>query len=353
MTEISKTSKGLDILKVVLAIMITMLHLKPTSSLSEEITFSLTNAITRIGVPGFFFITGYLYRRSGTDFSDWDIVKRHIKRMIILYCAWTAMCMPMIINDFVVNPKYEGFSVLFKLVIFARRFMLIGSYTPLWFFLGGVYGTVFLFFLHKAGFSEKAIIMVLGICTFVIACLNDCYAPIGRMFFGSYQAMDAAMELMHHYIGHIWKEAIWGAFYMALGSWYATHRVKMIDTDFRRLISIIALTVGLVIEVLLMRRLGATNFSKMVTIIPIVMILVDFFAVKKFDKVTEGQSVCLRKVSTLIYGFHIVSSFYFNENRIPDSLFRYMVNMLVTISASACVIIFSRKKWGQFLKWLY
>lgn len=132
-------TKGLDVLKIILAILITVLHLGPTASFfSEETRFILRGGITTIGVPGFFFLTGYLYQRSGKSLSDWNVAKRHIKRMLVLYCVWTVLYMPLIITNFIVDPKYEGYSILFKLAIFARRFILIGSWTPLWFLYGGV-----------------------------------------------------------------------------------------------------------------------------------------------------------------------------------------------------------------------
>lgn len=351
--EEGRTCKGLDVLKVIFAVMITFLHLKPTISFNEDVTFIITNAITRVGVPGFFFLTGYLYKMNGKELADWYVTKRHIKRMFTLYSAWTLLFMPMIINDFIVNPKYEGFSVILKLAIFIRRFLLIGSYTPLWFFLGGVYGTILIFILFKIHFSEKTILIILGVSTFIVACLNDCYAPVGKMFFGSYETMAAVMDSLHHYIGHIWKEAIWGGFYMALGSWFATYRVRVIRTDFRRILVLGVLILALITEVLFMSNLGAVEFSKMITIIPSVIILVDFFSGKGFPGISEKQYIVLRKSSILIYGFHIMNSFYITENIIPNSLLRYIVNMTVTVLMSIAIFKLSQKKYGRFLRVLY
>lgn len=340
--------KGLDVLKVILAILITVLHLGPTASFfSKEARFILRSGITTIGVPGFFFLTGYLYKRGGKNLSDWSVAKRHIKRMLVLYCTWTGMYMPLIINNFMVDSKYEGYSILFKLAIFARRFILIGSWTPLWFFLGGVYGTAYIFLCGKLRFSEKKIIIIFGILTFIVASLNDCYTPIGKMFFGSFHAFDT----IYHVIG--WKEAVGGAFYMTIGSWSATHKMKVINTDFRRVLSIVACMFALMIEVLFWRELGAVNFGKMFTIVPIVIILVDFFAGKEFPKITEKKSKDLRRFSILIYGFHGISSFYLNESWISNSLFRYVVNMAVVWFASVCIMKFSQKKRGEFLRVLY
>lgn len=203
------------------------------------------------------------------------------------------------------------------------------------------------------GFSEKKILIIFGVATFIVACLNDCYTPIGKMIFGSYQELETTMEFIHRYIGYIWKEAVWGAFYMALGSWSATYKMKVINTDFRRILSIAACMLALIIEVLFLRELGAVNFGKMFTIVPIVIILVDFFARKEFPKITEKQSGDLRKLSVLIYGFHGISAFYLNESRIANSLFRYIINMVVVIFVGVCVIKFSQKKWGRFLRMLY
>lgn len=229
---------GIDYLRVFLAVLITILHLKPTLTFSEDCTFYITNAITRVGVPGFFFITGFLYSIKKMDLGCREIAVRHIKRMLILYCTWTLVCAPIIIIDFIENPKYFGMSVWFKTAIFIRRFILIGSYTPLWFFLAGIYATGMIYVLKRFHMTKNRILIILGAFTFAGAIFNDCYTPIGALFLGSYTTLSSTMEQLHLYIGTIWKEAIWGAFYMQLG-YCMQNKISESEVSKRKLLALI------------------------------------------------------------------------------------------------------------------
>lgn len=334
---------GIDYLRIFAAILITILHLKPTLSLDADITFYITNAITRVGVPVFFLITGFLYSAKGKSFGDKQVVLKHVRRMAILYCAWTIICSPMIIYDFIVNPKYAGMSIAFKSAIFVRRFLLIGSYTPLWFFLAGIYATLLLWLLEKFQLSKVTILVFLGGMTFWGACLNDCYMPLGAIPFGSYEQLQVSMDRWHRYVGMIWEETAWGGFYMYLGycvqgKIVAKNRAGGGKT--RLYFALILFTLLLLGEVALLKGLGATAFSKMVTIMPIAILFIILFD-SHGRKWTYNPYI--RKLSVLIYGFHIFTSFFLNERIIINSFIRYGANIISTLILSMIVIVLSKR----------
>ncbi|HGT2815321.1 TPA: acyltransferase family protein [Klebsiella pneumoniae] len=75
---------SLDLLKVLLAFFVMLIHLKFLSTYYPEISYFLVNGIFRVAVPTFLVINGYfLYHIIGTD-----KFRLQIKKLLILYIAW-------------------------------------------------------------------------------------------------------------------------------------------------------------------------------------------------------------------------------------------------------------------------
>lgn len=75
---------SLDLLKVLLALFVMLIHLKFLSTYYPEISYFLVNGIFRVAVPTFLVINGYfLYQIIGTE-----RFRIQIKKLLILYIAW-------------------------------------------------------------------------------------------------------------------------------------------------------------------------------------------------------------------------------------------------------------------------
>ena len=344
--------RGLDVLKLLLAALVTVLHLQPTADINDSVTYYLTNGICRIAVPCFFFLTGFLYESQGKDFGDANICKKRIKKMFKLYLAWTIMLMPAIIYDFATSPKYADTSIVYCIIIFIRRFFLVGSWTPLWFFLGGGYAVALLYFLSKLKLRRTTILILLGLVTLASACMIDCYAALGGKLFGSVETINNIWLNLQRVTGTIWVEVIWAAFYMMYGMLFQSVRNNRLFDNLRRyrwILLIIGIAL-LELEVVLFHALGSVNFSKMISLVVIIPILVDIFADSKISS-TDGRSIVIRRLSVLIYGFHIfVSSIMIWELNI-NSIMRYCVVMVITIVCSVIVLFLSKRV--KILRWLY
>ena len=87
--------QNLNILKYVLSILVIILHLRPFIHYSNELDLAFNNIVSRICVPLFFIITGYLVAKKEKDKSNY--IDTYIKRTIPLYLMWSLIYIPIIL----------------------------------------------------------------------------------------------------------------------------------------------------------------------------------------------------------------------------------------------------------------
>ncbi|KGO89477.1 acyltransferase family protein [Flavobacterium suncheonense] len=132
-------SASLDLLKLVLALLVVALHIFPVSKMkgiSGLISYEIASGITRIAVPTFFIISGYLLRNKLDDVS---YLKKYCKRILLLYVVWQLLYLP----DLLYHYHIKWFTT--KTLIYK----LVYGYWHLWYLLASVLGVVLLHFTRK------------------------------------------------------------------------------------------------------------------------------------------------------------------------------------------------------------
>ena len=76
---------SVDVLKIVMAIFVVLLHMHFLKNVYPTLSYVLVNGLFRLGVPVFLIVTGYYFY-----FVD-DILKlkKWLVRLFILYAIWT------------------------------------------------------------------------------------------------------------------------------------------------------------------------------------------------------------------------------------------------------------------------
>ncbi|WP_313807219.1 acyltransferase family protein [Flavobacterium sp.] len=129
-------SASLDILKLVLAFLVVALHIFPVSKMKGIpglISYEIASGITRIAVPTFFIISGYLLRNK---LNDWNYIKKYCIRILLLYLVWQLIYLP----DLFYHHHIKWFGTK-ELVL-----KLIYGYWHLWYLLATVFGVLLLYF---------------------------------------------------------------------------------------------------------------------------------------------------------------------------------------------------------------
>lgn len=92
MIKIKKNYDMVDLLKFVFAILIVALHTQFLKSFSEYGNFFVTSIFSRIAVPYFFMISGFLLLKKVQLFGEEEkkiYIKKYIKRLGIMYAIWS------------------------------------------------------------------------------------------------------------------------------------------------------------------------------------------------------------------------------------------------------------------------
>lgn len=87
-------SASLDVLKLGLAFLVVALHIFPVAKMtgiSGLISYEIASGITRIAVPTFFIVSGYLLRNK---LHDKTYLKKYCKRILLLYIVWQLIYLP-------------------------------------------------------------------------------------------------------------------------------------------------------------------------------------------------------------------------------------------------------------------
>jgi len=132
-------SASLDVLKLVLALLVVALHIFPVSKmtgLSGLISYEIASGITRIAVPTFFIVSGYLLRNK---LEDKNYLKKYCKRILLLYVVWQLIYLPDLLYHY--NLKWFSTEGLI--------YRLVYGYWHLWYLLASVLGVVLLYFTRN------------------------------------------------------------------------------------------------------------------------------------------------------------------------------------------------------------
>lgn len=81
---------SLDLLKIILAIFVVLLHANFFSDYNETLSYLSVEGLFRIAVPTFFLINGYFFKH----IVDNKKIIKWSKRVIILYSVWTIIYLP-------------------------------------------------------------------------------------------------------------------------------------------------------------------------------------------------------------------------------------------------------------------
>lgn len=166
---------GIDLLKIILAILITMLHLKPLSSINAHASFMLTNCYTRIAVPTFFAISGMLLFRNIKDSASYSSLKKQTKRLWCLYISWSILYLPQVIINYMTDSKYIGVNFFLIILSFIRRFFTVATWAPLWYFLASCYCLPLVYVCLKH-VKAKYILAIAGLVYLYFSAICNCYS---------------------------------------------------------------------------------------------------------------------------------------------------------------------------------
>lgn len=134
-----KRTKGIDVMKVLMAFVVVSIHTTswPLLGLKE------------VAVPFFFIVSGYFLCRklTGDRKADLGIIREWVFKILKLYLIWTAVYLPFTVYGFL----QDGLSLKQSLLLFVRNLLFVGENFmswPLWYLLAMIWSGILAYILR-------------------------------------------------------------------------------------------------------------------------------------------------------------------------------------------------------------
>ena len=229
-----------------------------------------------------------------------------------------------------------------KLAIFVRRFLFIGSWTPLWFFIGTCVAVALVYVLLKLKFSPNAILAISLIIYLSVGCLSNAYSMFGEILINKYYWLSSLSKIYLLIFGDTKNGFVFGFFFVAMKLAFSTKKEISLK---RNLICLMA-SIGLLLaEVALMSKFNPRDYNMMISLVPCT-----YFAFQLFLNLRMKERILykyLRQLSILMYGMQGL----FMQIQVGNSL-QYYLFVLVASLMSGCIILYLQK-YIKFLHILY
>ena len=345
-----KQYKSIDLFKFFCAFLIIVLHTSPFSSYSNILTFGIRNIITIIAVPFFFISSGFMVFKKLETFEIQNeknaYMKKHIKRIIIMYLFWSAVYFVFILLDWIFN----GFSI-YALLEYIKDFVFEGSLATIWFLPALIVATLIVFFLRQK-YSYKTIFLV-SLPFYVFALLGSSYYGITEKL----PILSNVFTLYYSFFDTIKNGLCFGFIYVSLGALIAYYENRICISKSKTLILIFIFFVLVAIEQIGLRclNLSIKGIDTIIMLVPL-SFLIFIFILKMNCKGDDKIYLLFRKYSMLMFltqriPLTIVSMFLNNTIIATNSIIYFFVILLTTFIISTIILKITNKI--KFLKYAY
>lgn len=311
----------IDILKVVLAIGVVLIHSLPVAD--SICTNSLLYSVCRIAVPLFFCFSGFFFSK-GTS------IVHFVKRILLLYAFWIIVQFPLILNQF----------TSLTLLQTTQKIIFVSTFPISWYLTSLIWCAILTYLLSR--FKPLTIITIAALL--YVMCVTE-FGWYYNLLQGTWvEDFNSIYKIVFYSIKYSFPQ---GLLFFVIG-YYGKSLINLNKT-----IVCVLLIIGLLCysgESIFLY--GKNALESTVSMFSLPLIILGLFVLilkscKATDYINTGR-IC-RNVSTLIYLSHpiilIIVSKYFGLM----GLSRFTVTILLFIPL--CFIYFSLRKIKYF-KWL-
>ena len=166
-----KEYKIVDILKIIFAILVVLVHTIPNIVVTDKKILQFTSLILRLPVPYFFLASGFFVglkmKKCSGGVEEDEIINSRAKKSLKLYLIWSLIYLPISIYGLTINNRNIGYDIMSLL----RGILIVGeNYDswPLWYLLSMTYSLVFIKYMNKIIKKDKPKYIIV-IMTFLLS----------------------------------------------------------------------------------------------------------------------------------------------------------------------------------------
>lgn len=280
---------GMDVFRVVAALLVVAIHTYPLTSISGEADFAFTHILGRVGVPFFLMATGYYL------FADQVVrrqekpgkLRRFLRKSALLYGIAILMYAPL--------QWYKGYDEAAGMPLalaLLRDVLFDGTFYHLWYLPAAMLGAIIVWLLLKRLSARAAFGITLAL--YVIALLGDSYYGIVEQV----PLLKASYDELFQWFDYTRNGVFFAPIYLLLGGMLAEKQRSL--SKRASTIGLLVSTVLLLAEGELLHHLGSPRHDSMY----IMLLPVMYFLWMRLLLWNGSGSKRLRDTSMVLYIVH-------------------------------------------------
>lgn len=358
LTTLKKTNyNSIDLVKLICAILVVMIHIEPfgthdSGSVFNLLNYGIQNYLARIAVPFFFVCSGFfLYKKTKLNEFDFEPTKKYAIKLLKFYIIWTLVYFPISFWGMLKNEK--GF--VYAFFSYIRDCIFTGSYAQLWYLPATIFSVLLISFLLAKKVKPKTIL----ICAFVFYLIG----LLAQSWFGLMLPLKeiaptiwSMLLIVKKIISTTRDGLFFGFIFVSIGMLFAFYDFKI--TKRKSLVLFIISMVLMFFEAVFVKYYDFSRGTDMYLFaVPSTIFL--FMFVKELKLPDNGIYKVFRSLSTLVFFSHFwVNTVVSNAlGIVSDSLNKtpllFILTLSITIILSLLVIYLSDKKNFKWLKVFY
>ena len=301
MSKSHANHNGLDLGKFLLSILVVSVHTSPLKSFSLDVNFWLVQILSRIAVPVFFTISGYLFfKKAETSTATKKIWKfevnehyyKYMTRLLLVYTVWSLIYLFDVVQRYYVSMGLNWWQFG---ALYAYAAVIYGTYLHLWFFPAVVLAISLVHFLSKKYSIKK--LMLAAFVLFVIGLFGESYYGLIK----DVEVVNSFYQTIFAFMLTTRNGLFFGFFFVAMGA-YLAKKPQLLPTMTSRRWLILSLGL-LAAESLALHYLSdPIDHNLMFGLIPVAYFLFQYLATVKVPERLDYKF--LRDMSALIFFIH-------------------------------------------------
>lgn len=317
---IKKDLVGIDLFKLIAAILIVILHC--IGDFFGEMGNVFKMNICCIAVPFFFITSGYFYGKGlnkNRDSKKQYFVK-YEKNLLKMYIVWSLIGIPFMIRAYL-NIYGNNYSYIFLLMI--RNVFFTGTFGIYWYILAMIGASILIYY-----FSSRNKLKLMYILSFIFFLFG--------VFYSGFQSMGENNIVFSHLFKLTWvifacerNFLMVGWFYMSIGYYFSTHEIKI---NLSWSIVLFILFTGLKIGESYLNSTGILGVNTISIVQCLQAIAFFLIAINLKLNCMQNVSKTMRELSSTIYFTHFLFIDIINPTQVGNTMITFIQVMLLCIA---------------------
>lgn len=324
----SKTIKGWDLLKFIMAFLIVNIHCETTDYWDSQIVAKLNSCINSISVPAFFVLSSiFVFRKTRTSNSFRSLLSFEI-RLNKLYMSWIIVWIPIILLAW--HKEYLDFQFPGTLLLFVKNYFFAYQFGASWFLGALIVGVPLIYICARTIGDYLLWIIPLSIYLY-INMADETYLIY------SWYAENIRIPSLSFPSGLLW---------ICIGYYLSKDAVLKAITSIPQSINVIILMIYVCLGIFFIEY-------RYIYIIPAVIALLSLFYNIKLS-ISDKKSITLRNCSILIFCFHYSMIICLKKIPIFDNkVILFCVASIICVVTAIMILRISEKDKYSWMKNLY